>query len=166
MPARVRTRIAVVLLLVVAILTTSCGLTVPTDPEGTLDRVRGGVLRVGVAVGPPWTELPRGADTDAPTGVEAELVERFAEDLDAHVAWVTGGEAEVIRELEEGRLDLVIAGLTDTTPWVQHVAITRPYATVRDDHGKPERHVMAVHRGENAFLDTLERFLLRQDVPR
>lgn len=162
----VQARVARLLPCLVVLLTTACGATIPSDPHGTLDRVRDGVLRVGVAASPPWTELPQGADTAEPTGVEVELVERFADELDARVEWVTGGEADMITELEEGRVDLVIAGLTADTPWTAKAAATRPYTTVLDARGRSEQHVMAVRLGENAFLVALERFLLRQEGQR
>jgi polar amino acid transport system substrate-binding protein len=141
-----------------------CGVTIPTDPDGTLDRVRDGVLRVGVSVDPPWTELGR-SDAQAPTGIEPDLVAAFAASLDADVDWTTGGEASLIRELESGKLDVVVGGLTAESPWTDHAALTRPYVTVSGPGGEPEPHVMAVVMGENAFLVELERYLSTQDVP-
>lgn len=159
-----RTVLAAVIAGPLVALTAACGVTVPSDPEGTLDRVRGGVLRVGVAGSPPWTELPRGARTVEPAGIEVDLVKRFGAELDADVEWVTGGEAEMIADLADGEVDLVVAGLKADTPWTQKVATTRPYLRLTDEHGRPAEHVMAVPMGENAFLVTLERFLLEQEV--
>jgi polar amino acid transport system substrate-binding protein len=102
-----------------------CG--IPRDPESTLDRVRGGVLRVGVTESEPWTRLEAGQ----PTGVEVELVERFAAEVGARVEWVDGSEADLIAALEVRELDLVIGGLTADTPWQAKAAITRSYATTR-----------------------------------
>lgn len=46
-----------------------CGLKMPSDPEGTLDRVAGGTLRVGISHNPPWTETGTGSDpANAGTG--------------------------------------------------------------------------------------------------
>ncbi len=47
----------------------------PRDPEGTLDRVRGGTLRVGISPSEPWVTL---AENEPPAGVEVELVQEFA----------------------------------------------------------------------------------------
>jgi ABC-type amino acid transport substrate-binding protein len=143
---------------------TGCGVTIPTDPDGTLDRSRGGVIRVGVSANPPWTELPQGTDTEQPAGIEPELVTAFAESLDAEVEWTAGGEEALARQLEEGLLDVVVGGFTATTPWSRHAALTVPYVEVVGPDGKPEPHVMATAMGENAFLVELERFLLERDI--
>lgn len=160
-----RRRRAVPLLLVLVL--AGCGTSLPRDPEGTLDRVTGGTLRVGVSFDPPWTEVPAGgADLSdrPPPGVEPRLVADFAASLDADVRWTAGGEETLIGELEEGRLDVVVGGLTAASPWSEKVALTRPYVTLTDAHGKPEPHVMAAPMGENAFLVELEMFLLEQPV--
>jgi polar amino acid transport system substrate-binding protein len=110
---------------VVAVVLAGCG--VPRDPEGTLDRVRGGTLRVGISQSEPWTRLGAGR----PSGVEVRLVERFAAELGATVRWVDGSEADLVAALEVRELDLVVAGLTADTPWQAKAAITRGYATTR-----------------------------------
>lgn len=149
-----------------------CGTSLPRDPEGTLDRVRGGTLRVGVSVNPPWTEVP-GAPTGAgtpptepPTGIEPDLLTAFAATLDAEVQWATAGESTLVADLRDGRLDVVVGGLTDTSPWTSDAALTRPYVVVPVRDGEPEAHVMAAAPGENALLVALELFLLEQDVDR
>lgn len=141
----------------------ACGVTVPTDPEGTLDRVRGGQLRVGVTPNDPWTTLPAGPD-GPPAGIEVDLVEGFAEHLGAAVEWEIGSEEELIGDLEDGRLEIVVGGLTARSPWSSQAALTRPFVTVPGERGEEENHVMATRTGENAFLVELERFLIAQDV--
>jgi polar amino acid transport system substrate-binding protein len=116
---------AVLLVTILAVLAAGCG--VPRDPEGTLDRVRGGTLRAGITASEPWTTL----DGGQPGGVEVELVERFAGELGARVAWVDGSEADLMAALEMRELDLVVGGLTADTPWQATAAITRSYATTR-----------------------------------
>jgi len=133
----------------------------PADPEGTLDEVTGGVLRVGVSANPPWTETGVGE----PTGLEPTLVEGFAETVDAEVEWTTGGEEDLVGRLEDGELDLVVGGLTAASPWSAQAALTYPYTTSPGRDGKPVAHVMAAPMGENAFLVALESYLLEhQDV--
>jgi polar amino acid transport system substrate-binding protein len=105
-----------------------CGCEFPQDPEGTLDRVRGGVMRVGVTPADPWVALH---DSGDPTGVEAELVSRFAETLDARVEWVEGSETDLMEALHGRQLDVVIAGLTRQSEWRRHAALTRPYLTTQ-----------------------------------
>lgn len=136
---------------------TGCGISIPADPDGTLDRVSGGTLRVGVSASPPLTETD-GPGT--PTGSEVELVERFAEEIDADVEWTEGGEADLVFALERGWLDLVIGGFTDATPWTSKAAMTQPYAESTGPEGAKAKHVLLAPMGENAFLVELERFLL------
>ncbi|MFD1213908.1 transporter substrate-binding domain-containing protein [Arthrobacter sp. GCM10027362] len=140
-----------------------CGLGIPADPEGTLERVRDGTLRVGVSANPPWTRVQAGAD---PGGTESTLVLRFAARHNAEVEWVEGGEETLMGKLEHGELDLVIGGLTKKSPWSDKAALTRPYVELANDRGEKEEHVMAARMGENAFLVELEEFLLHQeDLP-
>ena len=143
-------------LLAVALLS-GCSGGFPADPDGTLERVTGDALRVGITANPPWTVLEDGAP---PSGLEAEVVTEFAATLDADVDWTVGSEERLIGDLEAGELDLVVGGLTGRSPWSGRAALTTPYTTVPDAHGAPEPHVMAAPLGENAFLVRLETFLL------
>jgi len=137
-----------------------CG-TYPSDPEGTLERVRGGTLRVGASVNGDWVRIPdSGTSPDRVEGREADLVRQFAERLGAEVEWVQGTEHVLAEELKHGALDVVIGGLDDKTPWSTHAGLTRPYTESRDSRGSLHKHVMLVQLGENAFLLELDRFLL------
>jgi polar amino acid transport system substrate-binding protein len=131
-------------LLVVARVLAGCGL--PRDVEGTLDRVRDGVLRAGVTDNPPWT-VARG---DAPAGAEVELVERLAAGLGARVEWRTGSESVLVAALGSRELDVVVGGREEQAPWSGQAARTRPYA---------DRRVWALPLGENAWQVEVERFL-------
>ncbi|HEU5484287.1 MAG TPA: transporter substrate-binding domain-containing protein [Microlunatus sp.] len=147
---------ALVGLLLATLALTSCGLSVPADPEDTLERVTQGTLRVGVSPQPPWT----GVDADGePTGPEIDLVTGFAERLDAEVDWVVGGEEQLVTLLEHGDLDLVVGGFTADTPWSEQAAVTRPYHEGVDATGESVELVMLARMGENAFLRDLETFL-------
>jgi polar amino acid transport system substrate-binding protein len=95
----------------------------PRDPDGTLDRVEGGTMRVGVSAHEPWTRVSEGE----PTGVEVTLVKQFAARLRAKIEWVPGSEEELIEALRREELDLVIGGLTHKSQWKKEVAFTRPY---------------------------------------
>lgn len=136
-----------------------CGLTVPSDPEGTLDRVRGGELRVGATHHEPWVEI---VSDDDPSGTEPEALEDFAERLDADIRWSTGNEESLVAALERGDLDVVVGGFTEATPWSERAATTVPYTEAAGPDGSPEKHVVLVRRGENRFLVALEEFLLER----
>ncbi len=136
------------LVMVLAFLLASCGL--PRDPEGTLERVDGSSMRVGITDSPPWTVLTN----DEPAGVEPALIEEFARDLAAEIEWVEGSESEILEQMELGHLDLAIGGFTVDNPWAKRVSFIQPYFTLGED-----KHVMAVPHGENAWIVRLERFL-------
>lgn len=114
-------------LLVLVVAVVLCGCRFPQDPEGTLDRVTGGVMRVGVSESDPWVTLAGGE----PAGVEVELLERFAATLDARVEWVEGSETELMEALHGRQLDVVVAGLTRRSEWQRVAALTRPYVTTQ-----------------------------------
>lgn len=97
----------------------------PRDPEHTLERVRGDVLRVGVADNSPWVVLDRGQVK----GVEARLINMLADELDAEVVWVRGSVPELVSALAEYQLDVVIGGLTQDSLFKNKVALTLSYHT-------------------------------------
>jgi len=136
----------------------------PADPDGTLDRVSGGTLRVGVSHQPPWTDTSGDNSPDDPGGIEAQLIEDYAASIDAEVDWHVGGEEQLIKLLSERQLDVVIGGLTDQSPWESEVALTTDYAECLGVDGKTAKHVVAVQMGENALMSSVERFLLEQNV--
>jgi polar amino acid transport system substrate-binding protein len=108
---------------VLAFTLAACG--IPRDPEGTLERVDGGVMRVGVTEASPWVEL----GAEKPDGIEVRLVEHLAEELDAEIEWVEGSEEELFGALAGRDLDLIVGGLTSETPWSAEAAVTHPYLT-------------------------------------
>jgi ABC-type amino acid transport substrate-binding protein len=156
MSTRPHTRLPRLLAVAVGVVLTTTGCAgIPADPEGTLERASGGVLRVGMSQHEPWTAMQDGDRS----GVEVDLVEEFAADIDAEVQWHDGGEESLIEELHRGELDVVVGGLTEKSPWSSQAALTRPYVVVTSPTGSPEPHVMAARMGENALLVALERFL-------
>lgn len=143
----------------VAVLLVGCGLSEPSfpaDPEGTLERVRAeGILHAGAAPNPGWVEL---SSRRRPSGQEVRLVEQYAAAHGARVEWTVGTEEHLVSLLESGDLDLAVGGFTDQNPWVEKVALTRPYVEVQVA-GTTEAHVMMTPMGENALLTSLERWL-------
>lgn len=106
----------------------------PRDPEGTLNRVEGGALRVGVIDDEPWVKLSEGRE---PAGVEPALVRQFADELDAEIEWVQGSESELVEAMRGYQLDLLVGGLTRGSPWQKEVALTRPYVDTEIQLGVP-----------------------------
>lgn len=134
---------------------TGCAGHYPADPHETLERITGGELRVGVSHHEPFVSV----EGPAPSGREVELVEDYARTVNAQVQWTVGGEEELVDRLEHGRLDMMIGGLTNKSPWQKKVGLTRPYTQTTDAFGQRQKQVMAVRMGENAFLLDLDEFL-------
>ena len=137
----------------VALATAACGL--PRDADGTLDRVRGGTMRVGVVDNPPWVV----SAPDGVGGVEGAFVTALARELGARPEWVRRPESELLEALRERELDLVIGGLTSDLPWKHEVAFTKPYYTDTIVVGAPagatppdelDGHSVAVEAGSPA----------------
>jgi polar amino acid transport system substrate-binding protein len=93
-------------------------------------------MRVGVTEHRPWTTTPTGGGGG---GIEGALVAEVAKDLGARIEWVRAPESRLLRALELGELDVVIAGLTDESPWKDRVAFTQPMYTDTIVIGSPER---------------------------
>lgn len=129
---------------------------IPADPNGTLERIEDGVLRVSLTENAPWVQLDGG--DGQPAGTEPALIARFAERHGATVEWTPGSEATLVQALERGEVDVVLGGFVEDTPWVEFGAATRPYTETTVD-GESEKHVMLTPLGENAFLVALETFL-------
>jgi polar amino acid transport system substrate-binding protein len=116
------------------LLALASGCQYPRDPEETLDRVSGGTMYVGVIDDPPWVVLDEGKE---PQGVEPELVRGFAEQIAADVEWVEGPEEELMEAMRGFQLDIVIGGLTRSSPYRNEVALTRPYIDTEIEFGVP-----------------------------
>lgn len=125
-----------------------CGVSIPADPDGTLDQVRSsGVLHAGASPREGWVGI---VGDGPPTGREVEMVTAYAEHLGAEVEWTVTGEEELVELLDEGELDVAVGGFTEDNAWVDGVGLTRPYAGT---------HVVMVRMGENALQSDLERWL-------
>jgi polar amino acid transport system substrate-binding protein len=128
---------------------------IPADPDGGYERITGGTLRVGVTHNPPWTDTSGGE----PSGSEVQLVQDWADELDARVDFTEGSESVLVDALERGELDVVIGGFRDDSPWLDKAALTAPYDQVTGPDGAPEQHVMLTPLGENRLLVALETYL-------
>lgn len=153
LPRRIRILLAVATTIV---LLTGCQGAFPADAQGTLERAREGVLRVGISENPPWTVV---APDGTVSGSEVELVTDYAESIDAAVEWVPAGESTLAAMMREGQLDVVVGGLASDVPWTSEIATTRPYATTTGADGREVRIVLGVRPGENALMIDIERFL-------
>ena len=130
-----------------------CGLTIPRDPDGTLDAVTGGELRVGTSPDGALVEVRN----EVPSGSIVDLVDDFADSIRAEPEWTVASEETLVTMLEAGELDLIAGGITADTPWVDRAGVSRGYPGIDGAGGR--EIVMLVPLGENAFLTALETFL-------
>lgn len=138
-------------------LITGCGVTIPTDPDGTLNRIASrGELRAGAT--PAGDALS--IDGNRAVGPLARLVEGFASEQGARVTWVTGSEETLVDELEAGEIDMAVGGMTDATPWGDRVSVSRGYDNVV--RGDERSFVILLPLGENALQTALETYLDRK----
>lgn len=126
---------------------------IPIDPDGSLERITGGTMRVGVSDAPGLVEM----QGDRAAGPLADLVVGFAEDRDARVEWTAGSEEELVDRLETGDLDLAIGGMTEETPWLDRASVTRGYDGIPGASGR--WIVVLLPLGENGLQSALEAFL-------
>jgi ABC-type amino acid transport substrate-binding protein len=134
----------------------SAACNIPKDPEGTSERIASThELRVGITDNPPWVSATQGE----PAGIEAELVRKFAESVQADVLWTTGSESMLVEALKRRELDVVIGGFEKRTQWSSQAGITQPFA--EDAEGK--KHVFLAAPGENGFILKLDRFLTERE---
>lgn len=135
-------------LLLIVLAFGGCGL--PNDPEGTLERARGGTIKVGVSESLPWVDL----SGSSPSGVEVELVETFAESIDADIEWIDGSVEDLAGALHEREIDLLIAGLEATASVAAEVTLTHPYLTTQIVVGGPPGEVVEDIAGIEVSVET------------
>lgn len=144
---------ALLALVVMTASISACGVSVPTDPDGTLDSVMGSTMHVGISPEPGLVEI----DDAGPSGPLVVLTQDFAASIDARIEWTVAAEESLVAGLETGDLDLAVGGFTDQTPWSDRAGTTRGYTGI--DGAEDRSLVFLVPLGENAFLSRLEAFL-------
>ncbi|MEV8337088.1 hypothetical protein [Leucobacter sp. NPDC077196] len=142
-------RAGIVAALVLAL--TGCGISIPSDPQGTLDRATGEELRIGLAIEPGLSE--GGAP---PTGPLVDLANEYATSIDARPEWEIGGEETLIEMLEQEQIDIAFGNFSEDSPWSDRAALSRPFTA---DGGGAGMIVALMPLGENALVSSFERFV-------
>ena len=119
---------------------------IPRDPDGTLERVRGdGRFRVGLVA-------PLGAGDAA---LARSFLGGVAAAASARPELERGAAEPLLKRLEGGELDLVIGALDAKSPWKTMVSFLPPLAERETAHGPI--HLLAVApNGENAWISLLD----------
>lgn len=133
------------------LLLSGCGMSIPTDPEGSLEKITGGEMRVGVTA-----EEGMSTADDPPEGPLPDLANDFADSLDASTTWVVAGEESLVEMLETDKIDIALGRFTAETAWADRVAPSRPFIASE----KTDTEIVALTPlGENAFLTEFETFI-------
>ncbi len=133
------------LCLLLSLILSLSGCSLPKDPESTSERVQGGTLRIGL--------LSQRMDATDQAALDA-VAEAFSASPDI----VDGSVHQLISMLEKGEIDIAIGGIPADTPFGEQVGLSRSYGTVAI--GDEERmRVLAVRKGENGFLTRIEKVL-------
>jgi ABC-type amino acid transport substrate-binding protein len=138
-------------LMTLFILLFSCNL--PEDPANTFENVHNKILKVGYSESEPWV-ITSGK---SPEGIEPQIVQQLAKELNAKIIWVKNSESELIKMLQEHKLHLVVSGLKDDSPWKDQISFTLPYYISPGN----QKYVFAVPQGENKWLTFIEKFFNR-----
>lgn len=86
---------------------------------------RDGVLRVGISMFAPWTMRDVNGDL---IGFEIDVARKLAEDMGVEVEFTPTAWDGIIPALVAGNFDVIISGMSVTTPRNLTVNFTRPYA--------------------------------------
>lgn len=115
---------------------------IPSDPDGTLDRVREERLfRVGLI-----------ASHSPPPGAAADLLQRLTRATGAKASLERGPAEALLTRLEEGELDLVLGEFAEKSPWAAQVTLSEPIAATG-----PVVLAAAARNGENAWIALIHR---------
>jgi hypothetical protein len=118
----------------------------PTDPDGTLERVRAEHLfRVGIV----------GAGPGALAAQQRAFLARVSQSAGARPTLRSGPFEPLLLDLEAGKLDLVVGIIAPDTPWRSEVAILQPLGETAGGN-----HLLLApiaRNGENAWIMLLER---------
>lgn len=130
---------------------TGCGVSIPSDPDGTLARAAGDELRIGLAIEPGLID-----SGDPPTGPLVDVAREYAASIDADAKWQIGSEEALVEMLEHQRIDIAFGHFSPQSPWSDRAALSRPFTLQERDGGEL---VALMPLGENALVSNFEHFI-------
>ena len=119
----------------------------PKDSKDSLEEARRHGLKVGIVHNPPFTVY----ENNKASGIEVNLIEKFAKKEGLTVQYRYGSESTLIKELEDYKLHLIIGGFEKKTVWKNKAGLTTRYN---------DKNVLLIAKGENDLLYRLETILL------
>ncbi len=130
----------------------------PRDPNGTMNRVRGGTLVVGIVEGSSYASL----GASEATGEDADLARRVADTFGAEPRWTRGTADQMVAALDDGAVDLAIGGIPRRAPWTTRVALTASIGGMNLGGERVER-AFALPLGENRWMLEVNRVVRRRE---
>ncbi len=117
----------------------------PQDPNGSFKKAKNNSLRIGVVT-----------KADSSSVTEKNLIDGFAANEGLQTEYYNGTETELVKQLEEFKLDIVMGGFKKKSVWKKKVGMTKPYDST---------HVFFIPKGENRLLYNLETFIHKNKKP-
>lgn len=94
----------------------------PKDPNGTLEKARNNILKVGL------TGYDAAADVPAePVSGQITFVRQFAREINAKIRWVKGSQGDITELLSHHELHMAIGGFTPDSPFKNEITLSKPY---------------------------------------
>ena len=135
----------------------------PRDADGLSEQAARHGMRVGASEDPPWVQV---AADGSVSGVEADLVQDFADAHGYRLEWVPGGHDALMGQLERTGLHAVIGGHHPDSPWKPMVGWSRPLALRASPDGPmPERRI-ALPPGQSAWHLSVDQYLVDREHAR
>ena len=118
----------------------------PKDIAGTMNSVlESGRMRTGIVAG--------GTDAD-----ERAIAMQIASALNVSADYRTGSTEALVRQLNEGEIDIVVGEFAKATPWAERTALTAPARATDPPKDHPVLRAL-VRSGENRWLIFVSRTL-------
>lgn len=119
---------------------------IPKDPNDSYKKAKENALKIGVVTEADSTSVLK----------EKNMIESFADNEGLQTQYYDGTETELVKQLEEFKLDIVMGGFEKKSVWKKKVGMTKPYDST---------HVFFIPKGENRLLYQLETFIHKTKKP-
>jgi polar amino acid transport system substrate-binding protein len=151
-------RASITLCVLLALLALSACDGYPRDADHLTRRAAEHGMRVGASHDPPYVVV---AADGSVSGIEADLVQGFADAHGYRLTWAANGHDVMMRDLERAHLHAVIGGHHRKSPWEPKVGWSQSlHLRANDDAPLPERRI-ALPPGQCGWHLAFDRHLVR-----